>query len=204
MFNSLTLNPQSLDERPARSSLPRVWIGFIFAAAFLMGEFVLLYFEGDEAGMLQLTPLALGGWIYWLVCVHRFHKILNEVSRNQYPITPAEAVWKHLIPFYNFVWIFRWPAGISEYLTSRGRVTMVSGHLLGLVLLASVLLGRFFDTAIGLAGVFAIGLYISAKMKKHIETLVTADMLPPAPDRDLFGYIQNAPSEATPPLELPS
>ncbi len=103
MFNSLMLNPDSLDERPPQSSLPHVWIGFLFAAAFLIGESVLVYFEDEVTGILKLLPIALGGWIYWLFCVYRFHKVVNEVSAQQYPFSPGEAVGKHFIPFYNFM-----------------------------------------------------------------------------------------------------
>ena len=189
MSTFLTLTQDSLEEAPAKSSLPSVWFGFVFVAAFLIEATLMVALEQDESGgTLVLILIALVGWIYWLFCVSRFHKILGEISRNRYPITSAEAAWKHFIPFYNFVWIFRWPASMSDYLNRQERVKMVSGNLLGLFLLISALIGRFFDGSIGLTGTFLVGMYISAKLRKHIELIgPSEDRLPPPPEPGLFG-----------------
>jgi hypothetical protein len=189
MYTSLTITPDSLEELPAKSSLPWVWFGFLFAAAFVIEETLIIGLELDQSvGMVVLILIEIAGWIYWLFCVSRFHRILREVSRNQYPITGAEAVGKHFIPFYNLVWVFRWPAVLSEYLNRRDRVKMVSGNLLGLFLLLSLLIGRFLDGGVGLTGTFAVGMYISAKLRRHMELVgVSRDMLPPPPDASLFG-----------------
>lgn len=173
-----------------RSTPPRVWPGFIFAAAFLISEFIILVPGFDEeAFALIFFGIVIGGSIYWLFCVHRFHKMLNEMSPNGYPFSPAEAVGKHFIPILNIIWLFQWPSQLSDYINARGRVQMISGKLIGLVLLLAVLL-RFFDGAIGLACTFGITLYISAKLRRHVELLrgVSPDMLPPPPDKNLFGY----------------
>jgi len=173
--------PDSLEEVPAKSSPAWVWLGFIFAAAFLFQETLAVLLEFEEAVTnLTLILIGLAGWIYWLFCVFRFHKILIEMSRNQYPVGAGEAVGKHLIPFYNFVWIFRWPTHLSDYLNQRGRVHVVSGKLLGLLLLLSALTARFVDGGVGLIGMFAVGMYISAKLRRHIQ-LVKGERLPPPP-----------------------
>lgn len=185
MFTSLMLTPEALDEVPAKSSLPWVWFGFLFVAAFIAEETLMFALDLDNAvAKLVLALLALGGWIYWLFCVSRFHTILCEVSRNHYPISGAEAAWKHFIPFYNLFWTFRWPSAMSDYLNRRQRVKMVSGKLLGAVLLVSALTARFFDGGIGLTGTFAIGMYISTKRGQHVELIRSSspDMLPPPPD----------------------
>ncbi|HEV7398502.1 MAG TPA: hypothetical protein VGN86_18460 [Pyrinomonadaceae bacterium] len=188
MFTSLNLTPENLEELPAKSSLPWVWFGFFFVAAFVIEETVMIALELDQlvsTGI--LTLIAIAGWIYWLFCVSRFHKILGEISRNQYPIGSAEAAWKHIIPFYNLVWVFRWPTAMSDYLNRRERVKMVSGTGLGVVLLLSLLLGRLFDSAVGLAGTFIVGMYISAKLRKHVELIgASRNMSPPLPDPSLF------------------
>ncbi|MGH9874370.1 MAG: hypothetical protein ACRD9S_18100 [Pyrinomonadaceae bacterium] len=189
MFTSLMLTPDALEEVPAKSSLPWVWFGFFFVAAFLTEETLLFALELDpEVGMLVLILIALAGYIYWLFCVSRFHTILGEVSRNHYPISGAEAAWKHFIPFYNLVWVFRWPSTMSDYLNRRERVKMVSGNLLGAGLLVSLLTTRFFDGGVGLTGIFAIGMYISAKLRQHIELIRASspDMLPPPPDPNWY------------------
>lgn len=188
MFTSLNLTPDNLEELPPKSSLPWVWFGFFFAAAFIVEETVMIAFELDEAvADLVLRLLAIAGSIYWLFCVARFHKILREISRNQYPITGAEAAWKHFIPFYNLVWIFRWPAAMSDYLNRRDRVTMISGNVLGVLLLVSLLVTRFIDGGVGLTGIFIVGMYISNKLRKHIELIGgSRDRLPPVLDPNVF------------------
>jgi hypothetical protein len=70
----------------------------------------------------------------------------SSVFSNHYPIGTSEAVWKHLIPFLNLIWIFQWPKEFSEYLNERGRVRIVSGNLIGLLILVSLLLR--FSTAL--------------------------------------------------------
>ena len=143
----------------------------------------------EEMVTAQLILIALAGWIYWLFCVFRFHKILLEISRNHYPISSGEAVWKHFIPFYNLYWTFHWPSAMSDYLNRRERVKMVSGNLLGAVLLVSALTARFFDGGIGLTGTFVIGMYISARLRQHVELIrdSSPDMLPPPPDPNWAG-----------------
>jgi hypothetical protein len=188
MYTSLSITSDSVDELPPKSSLPWVWFGYFFVAAFFMEETLIIAFDMDQSvASVVLILIELAGWIYWLFCVNRFHNILREISRTQYSITGAEAAWKHLIPFYNLVWIFRWPTAMSEYLNRHDRVKMVSGYLLGVVLLIALLIGRFVDGGIGLAGTLTVGMYVSAKLRKHIELIkVSQDKLPPPPEASLF------------------
>ena len=132
--------------------------------------------------------IALSGWVYWLFCVSRFHKILGEISRNRYPISSGEAAYKHIIPFYNLVWIFQWPTEFSTYLNTRGRVKIISGKLIGALLLVGLLSTRFFDPAVGLALIFSVGLYLSAKLRRHTNEIkaLSPDALPPPPDPNMF------------------
>lgn len=189
MFTSIIGTDHEITtEQVPSSSPPWIWVGFLFAGIFFVLELAFVFMELDEAGInLILTLVAIGGWIYFLVCVHRIHKILNELSRNHYPYTPGEAAGRHIIPFYNFVWIFKWPSALSRYINGKGRVQMVSGGVLGTLLLLSLLL-RFFDGAIGMALVFGVMLYISAKVKQHVKAVkgITADQLPPLPDPSIF------------------
>lgn len=178
-------NPQ---EVPARSKLPWVWFGFFFVAAFFIAETLIIVLELDETtSTIVLVLIGLAGWIYWLFCVHRFHKVLGQISRNHYPISGAEAAGKHFIPFYNLYWVFRWPTEMSDYLNRRGRVKMISGKLLGLILLISMFTARFFDGGLGLTGMFGTGMYIYFKLRRHLELIGQADRLPPPPDPNWFG-----------------
>ena len=186
MFTSITDTDPA--EAPVRSNPPWVWIGFLFAGAIFTVEVLFVILELDErAARGFLVLMVIGGWIYWLVCVHRIHKILAQLTRNRYPITPAEAAGKHIIPFYNIVWIFKWPAELSDYINRQGRVKMISGYVIGAMLLFSVLL-RMVDPAFALALVFGVTMYVSNKVKKHIKAGqgITPDQLPPLPDPNIF------------------
>ncbi len=140
------------------SSPPWVWFGFVFAIAFLSAEFADLILDFDKQ--------SLG---------------------HRYPIQPGEAVGKHFIPFYNLYWLFVWPSTLSSHLNQAGRVNMLPGGLIGFVLLVSLLL-RYVDGAIGLALTFAVGLYISAKLRKHMKLVkgIAPELLPPPPDPGMF------------------
>jgi hypothetical protein len=182
-----------------KSRAPWVWLGFLFAAAFLLAEG--LYFIPDvdeESFQVLFLAIVIGASVYWLFCVHRFHKILKELSDSSYPITPSEAVGKHFIPILNLIWIFQWPTEMSDYLNQRGRVRMISGKLIGLLLLFSFLL-RFVDGAVGLACTFGVGMYISAKLRRHVARVIesSGEMFPPPPDRDLFGYRDEPPADGS-------
>jgi len=198
IFGTPSITPDSLDELPAKHSLPWVWFGFVFPAAFFVEEFLHVYLELDQSvAKLTLIAIAIAGWIFWLFCVSRFHTILREISRNHYPTTNAEAVGYHFIPFFNLYWVFKWPTTMSDYVNQRGRVSMVSGSVLGVIMLISLLIGRFFDGGIGMLGVFSVGLYTSAKLRAHLQS-ISPGVLPPPPDASWFAP---APTSATPEVE---
>lgn len=199
MVAPLSITADTPDEIVPKSSFPWVWFGYFFVAAFAIEETLMVALELDERmATLWLILIALAGWAYWLFCVSRFHKILEEISRKHYPITSGEAVWKHFVPFYNLVWIFRWPSTMSNYVNRLQRVKMVSGNVLGAFLLIFLLIGRFLDGGIGLAGILGVGMYMSAKLRKHVEIIkgLSPDMLPPLPDPNLFRQV---PAERTHP-----
>jgi hypothetical protein len=207
MFTSIT-NPSitdtSTDEQIPESSAPWVWIGFLFAGAMFIVEIYSVFMEWDDTSITRaLTLIWIPGWIFWLVCIHRIHKILAELTSHRYPISPGEAAWKHIIPFYNFIWVFKWPAEISDYLNRRGRVKMISGYVVGGMLLLSLLL-RFFDGAIAMAFLFGVTMFVSAKVKKHVKAVkgITPDQLPPLPDPRVFSRPLESPI-ATPAQTIP-
>jgi hypothetical protein len=192
------------DEHVPQSKLPWVWVGYIFAFAFLVGEILELALGLPQGFDLVLILIAIGGWIYWLFCVHRFHKILEELSAGRYPIEPSTAVGYHFVPFYNFIWLFKWPAKLAAYLNEHGRVRIVNGNLLGLLLLISALL-RLFDGAIGLAAIYTVTLYISSKLRRHIEQVkgTNPDMLPPPPPDSRVFSQQDPPVAQPQPQDTP-
>jgi len=188
MFTSINNPLTESDEQIPQSSPPWVWVGFLFAFAFFVLEILFVALGLEEHGIDRILMVILvGGWIYWLVCIHRIHKIMAELTHNRYPISPGEAAGYHLVPFYNLVWIFKWPIQLSEYLNQRGRVKMIAGGLIGTLILLSLLL-RFVDGSIGMLCMFAMLMYVSAKVKQHVKTLqgLTPDQLPPLPDPAIF------------------
>jgi hypothetical protein len=192
MFTSINDPLTETDEQLPHSSPPWVWVGFLFAFAFFVIEVLFVALDLEERGVnLILMFVLIGGWIYWLVCIHRIHKILAELTRNKYPISPGEAAGYHFIPFYNLVWIFKWPIELSGYLNRRGRVKMISGGLIGALLLVALLL-RFLDGSLGMLCMFAVLVYVSAKVKQHVKALrgITPDQLPPLPDPAIFSRPQ--------------
>jgi len=188
MFTSINNPLTESDEQIPHSSPPWVWVGFLFAFAFFVLEILFVALGLEEHGIDRILMVILvGGWIYWLVCIHRIHKIMAELTHNRYPISPGEAAGYHLVPFYNLVWIFKWPIQLSEYLNQRGRVKMIAGGLIGTLILLALLL-RFVDGSIGMLCMFAMLMYVSAKVKQHVKTLqgLTPDQLPPLPDPAIF------------------
>ena len=190
------------DELIPRTSSPHVWVGFLFAGAFIIGEFYSLLLEDEEAINTPLLIIFVGGWFYWLYCIHRIHRILAELTDYRYPVDPGRAAARHVLPGYNLFWMVYWPVKLSNYLNARGSVTILSGYLIGAMLLLSVLL-RFIDGAISTAVLFGVTMYISNKVEKHVEAVTGVDpnQLPPLPDPEVFSrpIETNSPPEETAP-----
>jgi hypothetical protein len=198
MFTSITGitgTESDREEEIPTTSTPWVWVGFIFAVGFFLlavAYGVLEFFEtsADALNTVNVLLIVLGfaSLIYWLFCVHRLHKVLAQLTQNRYSISPAEAAYKHFIPIVGIIWLFQWPAQLSDYLNERGRVKMISGYLIGGMLLLAMLL-RIADGTLGTAMLFGVTMYVSAKLKKHVKTLksATAAELPPLPDPRIFG-----------------
>lgn len=198
MFTSITEPTESqTTEQVPTSSFPWIWVGFLFAFAFFVIEivFAIMTFDwteevsSEDPGLaLVLGLFGLPGIIYWMFCVHRLHKILAEMTHGRYPNTPLETALKHLIPFYNLYWIFKWPGEFSDYLNRRGRVKIISSAGLGVMLLLGLIIFRLIDGAIGMSCLFAVTMYMSSKLKAHVNALkgITPDQLPPLPDPRIF------------------
>lgn len=107
------------------TALPKVWVGYIIAAVFLIVEVGEVIIDPTTAERATILPIAiyLGGWIYWLFCVHRMHKVIAEATDFYHPVTPGQAVGYHFIPFYNFYWIFKWPNEIADFVNTSRVVT---------------------------------------------------------------------------------
>ena len=156
--------------------LPRMWIGFALSALILVSEFIDFNSGAQQTGT-QPNPVffifVLAAWIYWLWCVHRYHDIMTSIPGYRHPISPGQAVARHFIPFYNFYWVFKWPSEIATFVNWRTQTTAMQGWIVGLLVLGGFVM-RIVDGSIGMAVVFAGGVYIS----RQILNALTA---PPVP-----------------------
>jgi hypothetical protein len=157
MFPALALTAQFFTNHPLAAqildSLSHQW-GFFDGAALI----VFLATVG-----ILLTHM--GGFIYWLSCVDRMHRVLLEATDGQYPITPTMAGLYHFIPVYCVYWVFRWLGEIARFVNRRLPKKPIHVALTGVLLLLGFLLMR---GPLGLAIIFAVGAYISRRVRVAI------------------------------------
>ncbi|HEX6901844.1 MAG TPA: hypothetical protein VF789_19140 [Thermoanaerobaculia bacterium] len=175
----LDLNSEARDQQTLNystepvSPLPRIWIGFVLAFGFLVAEIVEAM-QGNETAIGPWTLLAsVAGSFYWFHCVHRFHRILGQLSPHvdqepTYPVTPRQAVGYHFIPVFNIFWLFKWPIELVKFLSERTSVKIASGGGLGTILFFSVLTMRLIDGFLGLSLMFGFALYLSRKLRQAV------------------------------------
>lgn len=153
------------EKRPLPSLLP-AWPGFLLAGFFLVIE--IFFYSEDKYGLPKLTeiPIAvlIAATLYWQFMIYRIHAFLREFTAGTYPFKPGMAVFGHFIPLFNLYWVCRWPWQLSRFLRSRGGPAM-NGAGAAAALLASILLGRLFDGAVGMAGVFWAMAYITRRLR---------------------------------------
>jgi hypothetical protein len=161
--------------------LPKIWIGYALAFAALIGELIAVARHPVDAGkglQFEVPPLELFlptflAAVYWLVCIHRFHVILANVPGWKHPVSPQRAVWFHLIPGFNFYWLFRWPYAIAVFVNTRLHAQLMSHWLAGAGFLLA-LACRIFDPALGTAMLFLISSRISLHLKQALQAGVPA------------------------------
>jgi len=146
-----------------------MWVGYVLAAAFLIGEFVELAMDssgGDELGVICIA-IGLAGWIYWLSCVFRFHKVLREATNGHHPVSPGQSIGYLFIPFYNLYWIFKWPNELVSFVREHGRnIKMMMGWP-GVFLLVGTMLSRV-DASLGFLVIFSVGVHLKKKIRMAI------------------------------------
>jgi len=147
--------------------LPRLWIGYLIAFANIVAEFVYASLNPEMAQTpFQIPPLYLFlliflGWVYWLVCVYRYHVVMRQVPGWKHPISPVRAVGFHFIPVYNLYWFFKWPQEIARFVNWRFGQPVMRAQLLGLVFFAAYLLRFLIDPGLGLAMLCLAASYLS-------------------------------------------
>ena len=155
--------------------MPKLWIGYVLALATFVGEVIAVARNPELAkqGGFIVPPLEIFlpvfvARVYWLVCVHRYHKILAAVPGWKHKISPAKAVGFSLIPIFNLYWFFRWPMEMAKFVKSRLKSPVMRGWVVGVGVLASFACQFLFDPAIGVAVLFMTTTYVSAFLARAL------------------------------------
>lgn len=157
---------------------PNVSIGYVLAGAVFVLPFIESILYGDRLRqsfkdgdvIFPATLLVfLTCFIYWLVCVYRLHKNLEEISNAQYPITGARAVVFHCVPLYNLYWVIKWPSEVAKMVNGLSGSKKMSTWAPGVALLLALLGGRILDGSIGLLVDFAVLSYLVKHVKQSIQ-----------------------------------
>jgi hypothetical protein len=155
----------------------KMWVGYIFALAFLVAEIAEVIADPDGGVTLLDQVIVLGGWLYWLFCVRQLHEILANATNGSYPITPGKAFGHHFIPFYNFYWVVKWPYEMAKFVNHRSPSQRMSKWA-GLFVLASILLRLLVDGALGLAVMFSVGIYLSRRLARALAVNSDGSAIP--------------------------
>ncbi|MGB9463908.1 MAG: hypothetical protein WBR10_02240 [Candidatus Acidiferrum sp.] len=160
--------------------LPQLWVGYLIGFANIVAEFVYASLHPEMAKtQFQIPPLYLFlliflGWVYWLVCVYRYHVVMQSVPGWKHPISPARAVGFHFIPLYNLYWFFKWPQAIAGFVNWRFGQPVMKSQMVGLVFFAAYALRFLFDPGLGLVMLCLTASYVSGWLRR-------AFALPPMP-----------------------
>ncbi len=147
--------------------LPKLWVGYLLGFANIVAEFVYASLDPDMAKTpFQIPPLYLFilifvGWVYWLVCVYRFHVVMQLVPGWKHPVTPGRAVGYHFIPFYNLYWFFKWPQAFADFVNARFRQVVIKPKAIGAVFFAAYVFRFLLDPGLGLILLCLGGSYVT-------------------------------------------
>lgn len=172
--------------------LPKVWIGYLLALATLVGEMIAVAQHPDLAKNtgFVVPPLTIFlpsfiALVYWFTCVYRYHVVLRNVPGWNHPVTPNRAVWLHLLPIFNFYWLFRWTQAIAVFVNLRLNAPVMSWWAAGASFLIAMVC-RVFEPALGTSMLFFTCAYISRHLKRALEApAVAASMRRGKTDQDI-------------------
>lgn len=81
-------------------------------------------------------------YAFWLYSVHKLHREIREIIAVDHPISPNKAAFFHLIPFWNYYWVFKWTKEIACTVNKKYSQEM-SKWLYGTFLLLSMIIWTF-------------------------------------------------------------
>jgi hypothetical protein len=184
-------SPQPESRAAQSPHLPAIWIGYVLGVATIIAEYVAITLHPElekQGGIppLYLFVISFVGGVYWLVCIHRVHVVIAQAPGWKHPISPARAVGFHFIPFYQFYWIFKWPAEIAKFVNSRLGARVMKPTAVGVAVFAALIL-RIFDPGFGLILLFFPMSYVSECVRRALA----APPLRPAGDQPSSQQIES-------------
>jgi len=154
--------------------MPKLWIGYLLAAASLLGETIAVsrhpdFFKGNG---FMVPPLEMFlpvfiTRVYWFVCVYRIHKVLAAVPGYIHPVSPAKAVGFHFIPVFQLYWVFHWPMAIAKFVNDRFGAQIMRGWIVGLGIFVAFL-WSLAEPATGSVLLFTVTAYPAALLKRAL------------------------------------
>jgi len=161
--------------------LPHLWVGYLLGFATVVAELIDPSLHSPDIATteipipnLYLFLLMFVGGVYWLVCVYRYHVVMQHVPGWKHPISPARAVGFHFIPIYNLYWVFKWPQEIARFVNWRFGQPVMKPQMVGLTVFAAFVMRFLFDPGLGLILLFLAGSYVSGCLRRALA-------LPPMP-----------------------
>jgi hypothetical protein len=179
----LSFLEDAMDSSPGESSedrtqpgnlppLPQLWVGYLLGIATIIAELVAASSNPEMAKAafpippLYLFLLLLVGWVYWLVCVYRYHEVMQHVPGWKHPISPARAVGFHFLLGYNLYWFYKWPREIAMFVNWRFGKSVMRPRMVGLMFLVAYVLRILFDPGLGLIFLFLAASYLSGCLRR--------------------------------------
>lgn len=162
-----------------------------FAVLGIAGVLLLLSRQGlqsdaiNPAYVLVLISILLSfaAYIYYFLCVHRMIRTLEQEPGWNVDYTPAGAVWRQFIPFYNLVFNYRWTGDVADYAKWRLGNDGGFGGRTGLWAFLLILLGALASNALfpaGMAIMFAGLALLGVPLRRALGM--------PAPELGAPGY----------------
>jgi hypothetical protein len=166
--------------------LPQLWVGYLLGFATIVAEFVDASLHSPDVVIneipipnLYLFLLMFVGSVYWLVCVYRYHVVMQHVPGWKHPISPARAVGFHFIPIYNLYWVFKWPQEIARFVNWRFGQPVMKPQMVGLMVFAAFVMRFLFDPGLGLILLFLAASYVSGCLRRAFALPSIPTLSPP-------------------------
>jgi hypothetical protein len=155
--------------------LPQLWVGYLLGFATVVAELIDPALHTPDSAVtlfpvpnLYLFLLIFVGFVYWLVCVYRYHVIMQHVPGWKHPISPARAVGFHFILVYNLYWVFKWPQEIARFVNWRFGHPVMKPQMVGLMVFAAFVMRFLFDPGLGLILLFLAASYVSGRFAEPL------------------------------------